>query len=70
MTKTGPSDVSDIVWALGECFYFFFRSFLILTNVFMLYLCSQIDILEENERAVTVKIGPNNTKSPDMLFGL
>ena len=37
MTRTGPNDVSRIVWAIGE-YFFYFSSFFLNTNLcFMVY---------------------------------
>jgi hypothetical protein len=37
-TKTGPNDAGRVVWALGECFfYYFFRVLLSLTLLFSHY---------------------------------
>ena len=39
ITITGPNDAGRVVWAIGKLFYFFIRVFLILTNLYSLYLC-------------------------------
>ena len=39
MKKTGPNDARHVVWAKGTFFFsFFFHAFIILTNVFTLYM--------------------------------
>ena len=39
MKKTGPNDARHVVWAKGTFFFsFFFHAFIILTNVFTLYI--------------------------------
>ena len=38
-TKTGPNDVSRIVWALGECIFFNIRVLSMLNSIYRSYRC-------------------------------
>ena len=42
VTKTSPNDARCVVWAITEFFFFFFSIFLILTNVFGVYIGYEI----------------------------
>jgi len=60
MTRTGPNDARQIVWAISEFFYYFFRVFYILNNVLE---CIQIVIYEVRDgRLATTRKGPNDAR--------
>ena len=45
--KMGPNDASGVVWALGECFFFPFMLFLLLTNVLPFFKGLTFEITEK-----------------------
>ena len=71
MTRTGPNDVSGIIWALGTSF-FFFVFFYILTNDFIAFRCSIYGLNVQGGLGMlaTTKTGPNNARCVIWAFGM
>ena len=71
MTRTGPNDASDVVWAICKFFYYFFIFFLFFfttTNTFSIY--SYFKGTESLREVDNDENGPKRTFGPISKFFL